>query len=284
MWSRAISLLPCFQAKGGPVSYVSQSPRLRIVTRWLGPLVVLSVITILLVGRDSSAQGSAKSASVIPASSEPSVRVPSNVAWTVQVVKTASGGDAFRGLLLARRCNHCHGEEGFSSVPAFPNLAGLDRLSFWKQMQDFRSGKRASPLMQPIAEGLSARDSADLAAYFEMLPTASDAQDNRAFPQAMHQPPRASTAIRLIVFGDGQRGIPPCQSCHGPVGYVKGAPPLAAQNGAYLEQQLEHFSDGSRANDINVRMRSIARQLTADEKTAVSEYYGAGLGPGVNSR
>jgi hypothetical protein len=39
---------------------------------------------------------------------------------------------------------------------------------------------------------------------------------------------------------------------------------------------------GSRANDINVRMRSIARQLTAEEKTAVSEYYGAGLGPGVN--
>jgi cytochrome c553 len=266
------------------VSYVSQSPRLRIVTRWPGPLVVLSVITILLVGRDSSAQGSAKSASVKPASSEPSVRVPSNVAWTAGVLKIASAGDAFHGLLLARRCNHCHGEEGFSSVPTFPNLAGLDRLSFWKQMQDFRSGKRASPVMQPIAEGLSARDSADLAAYFEMLPTTSDAQDNRAFPQAMHQPPRASTAIRLIVFGDGQRGIPPCQSCHGPVSYVKGAPPLAAQNGAYLEQQLEHFSDGSRANDINVRMRSIARQLTADEKTAVSEYYGAGLGPGVNSR
>jgi cytochrome c553 len=187
-------------------------------------------------------------------------------------------------LLLARRCNHCHGEEGFSSVPAFPNLAGLDRLSFWKQMQDFRSSKRASPVMQPLAEGLSARDSADLAAYFAMLPTASDAQDNRAFPQAMHAPSGASIAIRLIVFGDGQRGIPPCQSCHGPVSYVKGAPPLAAQNGAYLEQQLEHFSDGNRANDINVRMRSIARQLTAGEKTAVSEYYGAGLGPGVNSR
>jgi cytochrome c553 len=271
------------------VNYASRAPRLRIVMRWLGTLVALCVITVLLARRDSSAQSSvksasAKSASAKPVNAEPMVRIPSNVAWTVQVVNTASGGDAFRGLLLARRCNHCHGEEGFSSVPAFPNLAGLDRLSFWKQMQDFRSGKRSSPVMQPIAEGLSARDSADLAAYFAMLPTASDPQDNRAFPQAMHQPPRASIAIRLIVFGDGQRGIPPCQSCHGPVSYVKGAPPLAAQNGAYLEQQLEHFSDGNRANDINVRMRSVARQLTAEEKTAVSEYYGAGLGPGVNSR
>ena len=232
-------------------------------------------ITLLLSWRDSSAQ---------PQNSEPPVRIPSNVAWTEETLAIISRGDAFRGLLLARRCNHCHGEEGFSPVPAFPNLAGEDRLSFWKQMQDFRSGKRTSPVMQGIAEGFSAHDSADLAAYYAMLPTASDAQDNRAFPQAMPDPSLASMAIRLIVFGDGQRGIPPCQSCHGPVSYVQGAPPLATQNGNYLEQQLENFSNGNRANDINVRMRSIARQLTAEEKTALSEFYGAGMGPGVTSR
>jgi cytochrome c553 len=259
------------------VSHASQQARPRIGARWLGTLLFLLAITLLFSGRDSSAQKEAEN-------SEPSVRIPSNVAWTGETFAIISRGDAFRGLLLARRCNHCHGEEGFSSVPAFPNLAGEDRLSFWKQMQDFRSGKRTSPVMQGIAEGFSARDSADLAAYYAMLPTASDSQDNRAFPQAMQDPSRASMAIRLIVFGDGQRGIPPCQSCHGPVSYVRGAPPLATQNGNYLEQQLEHFSNGNRANDINVRMRSIARQLTAEEKTALSEFYGAGMGPGVNSR
>ncbi|HME34844.1 MAG TPA: hypothetical protein VKF84_06370 [Candidatus Sulfotelmatobacter sp.] len=267
------------------------------IAAWLGTLVVLCASTLLLAGRDSSAQSSAKPASAKPVSAEPvsakpasatpansgpPVRIPSNVAWTEETLKIVSDGDAFRGLLLARRCNHCHGEEGFSPVAAFPNLAGMDRLSFWKQMQDFQSGKRGSPVMEPIAQGLSERDSADLAAYFAMLPTANDAQDNRAFPQAMRDPARTSMAIRLIVFGDGERGIPPCQSCHGPVSYVKGAPPLATQNGDYLEQQLEYFSNGVRSNDINVRMRSIARQLTAEEKTAVSAYYGAGLGPGVN--
>jgi len=50
------------------------------------------------------------------------------VAWTEETLAIISRGDAFRGLLLARRCNHCHGEEGFSPVPAFPNLAGEDRL------------------------------------------------------------------------------------------------------------------------------------------------------------
>jgi cytochrome c553 len=239
--------------------------------------MVVFAIIVLSLGRHSSAQSR-------DAEPNSAVRIPSNVAWTEETLTMVSSGDAFRGLLLARRCNHCHGEEGFSSVPDFPNLAGQDRLSFWKQMQDFRSGKRASPLMQGIAEGFPARASADLAAYYAMLPIASDPQDTRTFPQAMQDPSRASIAIRLIVFGDGQRGIPPCQSCHGPVSYVKGAPPLATQNGDYLKQQLEHFSSGYRANDINVRMRSIARQLTAEEKTAVSEYYGAGLGPGVNSR
>ncbi len=257
----------------------SQSRRVRIGGRWfarcVGTLLALLATTVLLSGRDSSAQSE---------NSEPPIRVPSNVAWTQDTLALISRGDAFRGLLLARRCNHCHGEEGFSSVPNFPNLAGVDRLSFWKQMQDFRSGKRTSPVMQPIAEGLSPRSAADLAAYYAMLPTASDPQENRAFPQPMHDASGATMAIRLIVFGDGQRGIPPCQSCHGPVSYVNGAPPLATQNGNYLEQQLELFSNGNRANDINVRMRSIARQLTAEEKTALSEYYGAGLGPGVTSR
>ncbi|HEY6303709.1 MAG TPA: hypothetical protein VIX14_11635 [Terriglobales bacterium] len=259
------------------MSHASQAARPRVGVPWLGTLSVLLAITLLFSGRDSSAQSESKN-------SEAPVRIASNVAWTEETLAIISRGDAFRGLLLARRCNHCHGEEGFSSVPAFPNLAGEDRLSFWKQMQDFRSGKRTSPVMQGIAEGFSGRDSADLAAYYAMLPTASDAQDNRTFPQAMKGPSRASMAIRLIVFGDGQRGIPPCQSCHGPVSYVKGAPPLATQNGNYLELQLEHFSTGNRANDINVRMRSIARQLTTEERTAISQFYGAGMGPGVNSR
>jgi cytochrome c553 len=273
------------------VRFASRDLRVRAAA-WIGVVAGLCVIALLLAERNSSAQissnpvtanpASAKPASANPVNAEPPIRIPSNVAWTEETLKLVSRGDAFRGLLLGRRCNHCHGEEGFSSVAAIPNLAGMDRRSFWKQMQDFRSGKRRSPVMEPIAQGLSERDSADLAAYFAMLPTTSDAQDNRAFPQAMHDPARGRMAIRLIIFGDGQRGIPPCQSCHGPVSYVKGAPPLAEQNGNYLEQQLENFSNGFRGNDINVRMRSVARQLTAEEKAAVSEFYGAGLGPGAN--
>ncbi len=257
------------------MSHASQEGRAPSGALWLAAWVTVFALALPLAGDGAAAPA---------ANAEPPIRIPSDVAWTKDTLAVISSGDAFHGLLLARRCSHCHGEDGFSAVGTFPNLAGLDRLSFWKQMQDFRSGKRTSALMQTIAEGLSQRDAADLAAYYALLPTASDPLEKRAFPQPMQDPSGATGAIRLIVFGDGQRGIPPCQSCHGPVSYIQGAPPLAAQNGSYLAEQLDHFSNGSRTNDINVRMRSIAMQLTAEEKTALSEYYGAGLGPGANSR
>jgi cytochrome c553 len=208
---------------------------------------------------------------------EPPVRIPSNVAWTAETIAMASSGDAFRGSLIGRRCDRCHGREGFSSSPTIPNLASMDRLVIWKQLEDFRSGKRSSPVMQPIANSLSRQDSADVAAYYWMMPIFSDPQDDRAFPQPLSDPRHEAVAGRLIGSGDGSRGLPPCQACHGPIGFVMGAPSLATQNANYLLEQLDGFANGSRANDINMRMRSIAMQLTEDERHALAESYGAGV-------
>ena len=93
-------------------------------------------------------------------------------------------------------------------------------------------------------------------------------------------------ASRLISFGDGERGIPPCQACHGPVAYRPGVPSLANQNADYILKQLEAFGDRSRSNDINMPMRTIAALLTEEERHALAEYYGSGLGlePGSLNR
>ena len=205
------------------------------------------------------------------------VRIPSNVAWTARTIAMASSGNALRGLLIARRCDRCHGHEGFSSSPLVPNLAGMDRLVVWKQLDDFRSGKRSSTVMQPIANSLSLDDSADVAAYYWMMPIAPDPQDDRAFPQSLSDPKHEAVAGRLITKGDGSRGLPPCQACHGPIGFVTGAPSLATQNATYLLEQIEGFASGRRANDINMRMRSVAVQLTDEERRALAQFYGAGL-------
>lgn len=205
-------------------------------------------------------------------------RVPSYVTWTPETTVAASAGDAFRGSLLAKRCEHCHGDEGFSPVASTPNLAGMDKLSVWKQLQDFRSGKRSSRVMNPIAQSLAAEDVADLVAYYSQVPVFTDLQDNRAFPEARPNPHHESMASHLVQFGDGERGIPPCDSCHGPIAYRPGAPSLRSQNADYIVDQLEAFASGKRTNDINEPMRTIAGLLTEEERHALAEYYGAGLG------
>lgn len=205
-------------------------------------------------------------------------QVPSNVAWTTETIAEASSGDSFRGMLLARRCEHCHGSEGFSPVGFTPNLASLNKLAVWKQLEDFSAGKRQSRVMVPIAQSLSLRDIADLAAYYSTLPVFPDPQDNRVFPQSPTGPSHQEMASRLVTFGDGERGIPPCQSCHGPVAFKIGAPSLSTQNADYLLNQLEAFSKRQRTNDVNEPMRTIASLLSEEERHALAEYYGAGLG------
>jgi cytochrome c553 len=49
---------------------------------------------------------------------------------------------------------------------------------------------------------------------------------------------------------------------------------------------LDAFATRARANDINMAMRTIASLLTEDERHAIGEYYGAGLGlqPGSSGK
>jgi cytochrome c553 len=231
----------------------------------------ITLVLTLVAGLTASSQ--------LPQAREnPPDRIPSYVAWTPETIRAASAGDAFRGMLLAKRCEHCHGAEGFSPVASTPNLASMDRLAIWKQLEDFRTHKRTSRAMEEIAESLSSRDVVDVVAYYAKLPVFSDPQDNRIFPQSQSDPSQASIASRLISFGDGGRGIPPCQACHGPVAYRTGVPSLATQNADYVLNQLEAFGKRTRANDINMPMRTIAAQLTEAEKRALAEYYGSGLG------
>jgi len=210
------------------------------------------------------------------ASPQPPVRVPSYVAWTQETIDAANSGEAIRGLVIARRCAHCHGQEGFSSDPLVPNLAGMDKLAIWKELNDFRDGKRNSAIMGPLAAELTVQDYSDLAAYYAILPIYPDPADPRSFPQLPSPLTHTAVAARLISGGDGARGIPPCQACHGPIGRKMGAPSLIVQNSDYIRLQLEEFASGNRSNDINMPMRVIASLLNDDERQSLASYYGSG--------
>jgi cytochrome c553 len=193
----------------------------------------------------------------------------SNVAWTIETMKLVDGGNAEKGKQLAQGCAGCHGAAGVSAMPINPHTAGQDAAYTYKQLRDYKDRTRANPIMSGLVAGLSDQDMADIAVFY-----------------AAQSPPPASgtgsdAAKVLVTYGDGERLIPACNSCHGAKGEgnprSKGMPMLAGQGVDYFKQTMQAYRSGARANDVYSVMRSLAKNLTDDEIAALASYY-AGLG------
>jgi cytochrome c553 len=206
---------------------------------------------------------------------QPPLRTPSRIAWTSAALAQIAGGNAEHGAFVALNCTACHGEQGVSQTGLYPTLAGMDGAAIYKQLDDFRIGKRSWGAMNAIAQALSAQDSADVGAYFASRAKGLPPFVGERF-QAGHTLREDNPAIRLAFAGDPARGIPPCAACHGPGNHKLGAPQLKTQQPAYIERQLAAFAQGFRLNDINEQMRTIAAQLSSDEMHLIAEFYGAG--------
>ena len=80
------------------------------------------------------------------------------------------GGEAMfaNGKAIAEKvCAACHGAEGNKPVaPENPILAGQYPDYLKKAISDYKSGKRANPVMKAFADQLKAKDIEDLAAWF----------------------------------------------------------------------------------------------------------------------
>jgi cytochrome c553 len=81
----------------------------------------------------------------------------------------AIAGDVAAGKAKAASCAACHGKNGISPNPEWPNLAGQKEKYLKNQLVAFRDGKRNSPMMTPLAKALSDTDIDNLSAYFASL-------------------------------------------------------------------------------------------------------------------
>ena len=82
---------------------------------------------------------------------------------------TSFAADIAAGKAKANMCAACHGADGTSMVPMYPNMKGQKAAYLVKQLQNFKAGKRKDPVMAPMAAPLSEADIANLAAYYESL-------------------------------------------------------------------------------------------------------------------
>jgi cytochrome c553 len=75
-------------------------------------------------------------------------------------------GDPAAGKDKSQVCQACHGLDGKSIAPNYPNLAGQHESYLVKALADYRAGRRSNAVMAPMAANLSDQDIEDLAAWY----------------------------------------------------------------------------------------------------------------------
>lgn len=81
----------------------------------------------------------------------------------------AQAGDAVVGKAKSAACTGCHGLNGKSNNPMYPNLASQNKLYLIKAMKDYRDGKRKDPMMNSMLITLTDSDFENIATYYSSL-------------------------------------------------------------------------------------------------------------------
>jgi cytochrome c553 len=175
-------------------------------------------------------------------------------------------GDAEAGKARSTVCGACHGMDGISLIPNYPNLAGQVPGYIADQLALFKSGERSSPEMIGQVVLLEEQDMADLDAYYASLkPKASSiAAEDEAL---------ALEGERIYRGGFADRDIAACMSCHGPSGHgiPRRYPRVSAQQREYLKQQLLTFKKADRTGYMDI-MSDVAFSLSEDQIEALAVY------------
>ena len=210
-----------------------------------------------------------------------SVSLAAAVVFAAFAASSASAADAVKGsaeagATKAAVCTACHGVNGNSTNPEWPNLAGQNAAYVREQLAMFKARKRNNPVMQPIVDPMTEQDFADVAEYFAtQTPTGGEAD-----------PSYWKAGEQLYKAGDASRNIPACTACHGPAGQGNagaGYPALRAQHSVYTVKQLQdyltknRYRDGSDANTVNATrnsamMTTIASRLTPEDIRNVASF------------
>jgi len=165
--------------------------------------------------------------------------------------QTSSKGNAAAGKTASAACAGCHGEQGVSTNPANPSLAGQDAQYFAAAMRAYKDGTRADETMKLAAAGLADAAIADLAAYY-----------------AAQQPRQPKVTKPLTLAEWVQR----CDRCHGINGNSTDprAPAIAAQRVEYLQKALKAYQSNQRRNSV---MAAMSASLTDADVASLAAFY-----------
>jgi cytochrome c553 len=161
----------------------------------------------------------------------------------------------------------CHAADGNSGTPVNPKLAQQHPEYLLKQLQEFKSGKRANAVMSGMVAGLSTEDMRNISYWLA---------SKQAKPGFAKEKDTVAWGERIYRGGIPDRQIAACASCHSPngAGMPSQYPRLSGQHADYTAAQLVQFREGVRKN--NLQMTQVAAKMNDREIKAVSDYI-AGL-------
>lgn len=171
-------------------------------------------------------------------------------------------------LAIAQQvCSNCHGLDGNSISPNFPNLSGQLEGYFVAQMEGFRGHSRSDPAgfeyMWGLSKNLTDEQIKGLAAYFA-------AQQPAQLPAA--DPALVTEGKVIYENGVPEKSIPGCSGCHGTAGQgIDKFPRLANQHADYSVKQLMVFQRTDERPEGSI-MKTIAHDMTVHDMQAVSAY------------
>lgn len=182
-------------------------------------------------------------------------------------VNAAAMTDAQKAALqkTIETCSACHGLNGRSVAPTFPNLAAQTAPYIELQLHAFKDQTRADPDAQAYMWGMASQlDDASisaLAAYFSKQSAAAGKGGNATL---------IAQGKQIFVEGVPGRQIPACASCHGAQAQGNGPfPRLAGQHSPYLLKQLLVIQSVLRTAPV---MHGVIKDLSRDQMQAVVAY------------
>ena len=98
---------------------------------------------------------------------------------------------------LAKNCVTCHGADGVSTNPEWPNLAGQNANYIALQIIAFRDGERSNPMMDSLVSDLTDEDARVLSTWYASLDGTVSASGDES----------------LVATGENLSGY--CKACHG---------------------------------------------------------------------
>lgn len=216
-------------------------------------------------------------------------------------------GNAEAGKTKAGVCAACHGANGISAIPNYPDLAGQHGAYIAKQLKAFKEGSRKDPVMAPMAAALSEQDMADLGAYFQGLGRAAAtpaaevatevaqdvAQVAQAEVAAVANEVKSEVASTILSVAEeaaaatggdmhaGKAKSAACAACHGADGnsLVPMYPKLAGQSATYIAKQLADFKKGMASGGKEGRndpvMAPMTMALSAQDMIDLGAFFSA---------